>query len=827
MKLILHTCLFACMLPTILLAKNPPEKKKLTASRIVDAPKIDGLLDDACWVDASVADGFIQNRPNPGKDASERTEIKIIYDDDAIYVGAMMYDNAPDSILSQLTSRDQIGNSDFIGVMFSCFQDGINGFEFIVTPSGVQFDAQVSTFGEDDNWNAVWQCNTSITPDGWIAEYKIPYSALRFPDADAQTWDLNFFRTIRRHREQSFWQYVDPEVMGFVNQSGELNGIENIEPPMRLFFYPYASGYVELAGQEDGSTHTGTSYNGGMDVKYGINDAFTLDMTLIPDFGQVQSDNQILNLGPFEVRFNERRQFFTEGTELFSKGGLFYSRRIGGSPINIGEAYDFADEIGGEVTSAPQSTQLINATKISGRNKGGLGIGLFNAVSGREYATVRDTITGEDHSLEVSPLTNYNILVLDQNLKNNSYVTLINTNVMRDGHTYDANVTGAVFQVRNKANSIEVSGSGKYNKKLGYEDTSTDDGFAYSLGVDKISGNFLFGIGHGVESKTFDPNDLGFLYNPNEVSTYVWANYNIYEPFGRFNNLWSNLNIYHGMLQQPNEFTEFNINGNIGVNTKKFNTFNVWFGLNPVESHDYFEPRVIGWHFDIPTSWNIGGWYSSDYRKRFAFDVGVGYSETSVDQWGGYNVDIEPRLRITDQFQIRLSYGYNNRQNQRGFSTIHETDEGAEQIIFGRRDRVTHQAVFNADYIFTNRMGLTFRLRHYWSTVAYREFFQLNQEGGLDDSDYPGFYDDGTTDRDNSFNAFNIDMVYTWVFAPGSELRVVWKNSILDATDIIPETMTSNLRSTFDQPQNNSFSIKLLYFIDFLTLKNRTSSIKN
>jgi hypothetical protein len=827
MKLILHTCFIACLLPSVALAKNPPEKKQLTASRIIDAPKIDGLLNDACWDDASVAGGFIQNRPNPGKDASQRTEIKIIYDDEAIYVGAMMYDNAPDSILSQLTSRDQIGNSDFIGVMFSCFQDGINGFEFIVTPSGVQFDAQVSTFGEDDNWNAVWQCNTSITPDGWIAEYKIPYSALRFPDADAQTWDLNFFRTIRRHREQSFWQYVDPEVMGFVNQSGELNGIENIEPPMRLFFYPYASGYVELAGQEDGSTLTGTSYNGGMDVKYGINDAFTLDMTLIPDFGQVQSDNQILNLGPFEVRFNERRQFFTEGTELFSKGGLFYSRRIGGYPVNMDAAYDFADEIGGEVTSAPQSTQLINATKISGRNKGGLGIGLFNAVSGREYATVRDTISGEEHTLEVSPLTNYNILVLDQNLKNNSYVTLINTNVMRDGHVYDANVTGAVFQVRNKANSIEVSGSGKYNKKLGFEDASTDDGFAYSVGIDKISGNFLFGIGHGVESKNFDPNDLGFLYNPNEVSTYAWANYNIYEPFGRFNNLWSNLNIYHGMLQQPNEFTEFSINGNIGVNTKKFNTYNVWFGLDPVESHDYFEPRVDGWHFDYPTSWNIGGWYSSDYRKQFAFDFGGGYSQTSVDQWAGYNVDFEPRWRITDQFQIRLSYGYNNRQNQRGFTTIHTTDDDEEQIIFGRRDRITHQAVFNADYIFTNRMGLTFRLRHYWSTVAYKEFFQLNEEGGLNDSDYPGFFDDGTTDSDNSFNAFNIDMVYTWVFAPGSELRVVWKNSILGATDIIPETMTSNLRSTFDQPQNNSFSIKLLYFIDYLTLKNRSSSIKN
>jgi hypothetical protein len=827
MKTIYLTFCILCLLPSVLFAKETPQKKQLSASRVTDAPKIDGVLDDACWQDANIAQGFIQNRPNPGKDPSQRTEVKIVYNDDAIYVGAMMYDNSPDSILHQLTERDNIGNSDFFGIMLSCFQDGINAFEFIVTPEGVQFDAQVSTFGEDDDWNAVWQCNTNITAEGWVAEFKIPYSAIRFPDKDVQTWDLNFMRTIRRHREQSFWQYVDPEVSGFVSQSGELNGIESIEPPIRLFFYPYASGYVQIAGQEDGSNLTGTSYNGGMDVKYGINDAFTLDMTLIPDFGQVQSDNQVLNLGPYEVRFNEQRQFFTEGTELFNKGRLFYSRRIGAQPVNMSKADDLAEEIGGEVTSAPSTTQLYNATKISGRNKGGLGIGLFNAVSGVEYATVTENSTGVEHTVEVSPLVNYNILVVDQNLKNNSYVTLINTNVMRNGTTYDANVIGTVFQLRNKANSFEISGSAKYNKKFGYDDQSADDGYAYNIGFDKISGNFLMGIRHSVESKHYDPNDLGFLRSPNEMSTYAWANYSIYEPFGRFNNLWSNINLYHGMLYKPNTFTGFGINGNVGVNTREFNTFNVWFDLNPIEGHDFFEPRVEGWQFNLPTSWNIGGWFSSDRRNKLSFEMSGWYDQTSIDNWTALGVEMGPQYRINDQLQIRLAYEYKKFDNDRGFSTLFTPDGGEEQIIFGRRDRIDQEAVINMDYIFTNRMGLTFRMRHIWSTVAYREFFQLNEDGDLDASDYQGFYDDGTSEHDANFNAFNIDMVYKWVFAPGSELSVVWKNSIIEDSSQIPETLSSNLRRTFELPQNNSVSIKLLYFIDFLTLKNRSSSISN
>ncbi len=805
-------------------------KRSITATRIVETPKIDGVLDDAAWATAEMVSDFTQTRPHPGSPASQKTEIRVIYDDEAIYIGAIMHDTAPDSILHQMSERDQLDNTDFFGLWFSCFQDGINGFEFITTPDGVQFDAQVSTFGEDTNWNAVWQCNTQITETGWVAEMKIPYSALRFPKKEIQSWDINFMRTIRRHREQSFWQHVDPAQQGFINQSGQLNGLENIAPPARIFFYPYASGYAEIAKGANGESSTSLSYNAGMDVKIGLSDAFTLDMTLIPDFGQVQSDNQVLNLSPFEVRFNENRAFFTEGTELFNKADIFYSRRVGGIPINYDKAWDNLDS-NEVVTANPSASQLLNATKISGRTKSGLGIGIFNGVTGNEYATIRDTITGDEREVHVSPLTNYNIITLDQNLKNNSYVTLINTNVLRNGSTYDANVTAAEFSVRDKGNKFEISGNAKYSKKFNWGDNVSDDGYAYSLDLSKTSGQLIGGIGGSVESKYYDPNDLGFLYNANEMVGYGWLSYNIYEPFGAFNNLWSNLNIWYGGLQDPAVYTGWGIDGNVGVNTRQFFTFGANFEVNPSEGHDYFEPRVDGRDFIIPENYGGTLWFSTDYRKRFAIDVNVDAGKRLRPGMYSTYYRIAPRFRASDKLMFTYVWSMGDRFNDQGWALHADDTENLEDgdIVFSSRDVNTITNVLSANYIFTNRMGLTFRLRHYWSTVDIKKFHLLGEDGYLYDTEFNAIDDQGNSEYDKSFNAFNIDMVYTWVFAPGSQLSVVWKNSILDFSESIPENWGRDFERTLDQPQVNSFSIKALYFIDYysLTKKGRTNKVRN
>lgn len=823
-----------CACSVLTTAQEGVVKQQLSAQRIPAAPAIDGKLDDAVWLSAPVATDFVQNRPNPGAAPSQRTEVKVLYDNDAVYVGMYNYDNAADSILHQLSQRDQIENTDWCGMWFSCFQDGINAFEFFVTPDGVQIDAQVSANGEDFNWNAVWQCNTTITEDGWVAEFKIPFSALRFPERDVQTWDINFTRVIRRHREQLFWQEVDPEVAGFINQSGQLNGVEHVQAPVRLFFYPYASAYLERATDNNGNAVYGSSYNGGMDVKFGINDAFTLDATLIPDFGQVQSDNLVLNLSPFEVRFNENRQFFTEGTELFNKGGLFYSRRVGGTPVNFGDAYDNVQE-NEVVEDLPGTTQLLNAVKVSGRNENGTGLGVFNAVAGREFATIRDTITDQLRQVEVNPLTNYSILVVDQNLPNNSYATLINTNVMRNGGTYDANVTGTEFELRNKKNSYSISGSGAYNRKFGWDDPAAEDGHRWNLSLSKLNGNFNFDLQTSVESDTYDPNDLGFLFNNNEQWSSLEVSYNIFEPFGPFNRMWSTFNLNHSRLYDPRVWIRTNFSGKVGFNTRKFHSFGFNFAGEPWGNRDYFGPRNDGYFQQNPENYNYSVWLSTDYRRRLAVDIRTWNNQTTQEGRYSRNWRFAPRIRVNDKLFFSYVYSWQRNFNGEGYAfqnNFPDQDIVAQyedDIIYARRDVTSHTQVLNARYIFTNRMGVTCRIRHYWSYLENRAFLELQEDGSVIDSDFPGLRDDGTSPLDQSFNAFNIDLVYTWVFSPGSELRMVWKKSIatnMDQDQRIP-AWSDNFQQTLQAPGLDSFSIRILYFVDYLSLRRGQKLVLN
>src|SRR5688500_6959686 len=316
----------------------------------------------------------------------------------------------------------------------------------------------------------------------------IPYSAIRFCKKEVQTWGLNITRRRRKSEQQYTWNPIDPNKRGFLTQEGMWTGITNIKTPVLLQFSPYFSVYANHypTNQPDQKNLTG-QVNGGLDVKYGINQAFTLDVTLIPDFGQVQSDNQVLNLSPFEVRFNENRSFFMEGTELFSKGNMFYSRRIGGRPLHLNDFYNqmTPDE---RIVKNPSESKLINASKISGRNRHGLGIGVLNAITKPQHALIEDITTKSERRVETDPLTNYNIIVLDQTLKNNSSVTLVNTNVWRSGKDYDANVTAGLFDFNDKKNMWNFGGKVAASNQFGFlPDGKTRTGFSTRAYFGKIS----------------------------------------------------------------------------------------------------------------------------------------------------------------------------------------------------------------------------------------------------------------------------------------------------------------------------------------------------
>ena len=220
-------------------------------------------------------------------------------------------------------------------------------------------------------------------------------------------------------------------------------------------------------------------------------------------------------------------------------------------------------------------------------------------------------------------------------------------------------------------------------------------------------------------------------------------------------------------------------------------------------------------------------WFSSDYRKRLAIDISISGDVTEISGWREFNWRTAPKFRVNDKLMFTYVYSYQSQFNERGWAATHDEELDQPQIIYARRDRITHTNVLNTNYTFNNRMGITFRLRHYWSSVDNHEFFELSDEGKLNATDYQGFNLDGSSEHDLSFNAFNIDMVYTWVFAPGSELSVVWKNSILDDDENLPTTWIDNFERTVGLPQNNSFSIKVLYFIDYLTFVRKEKMIQN
>ncbi len=780
------------------------DRKIIEAIRTTKPPVIDGYINDDCWQGISVAGGFKSFEPyNDGRNAKQKTEVKVVYDDMAVYFAAMMYDTAPDSILKEFGERDfRDGNTDIIAISLQTFDDGLNALSFWLTAAGVQIDIKITGEDMDPSWDAVWKGEVQILENGWSAEFRIPYSALRFPKTKEQKWGLNIWRSIRRYREWSTWQFVDKKKGLTTPQVGLLTGIKNVKPPVRLSFSPYVSAYAKNISD---NTTWGYTYNGGMDVKYGLNESFTLDMTLIPDFGQVQSDDIILNLSPFETYYNEKRTFFTEGTELFSKCDIFYSRRIGNTPAGYYDIYDYMQE-NETIVENPKETKLINATKFSGRTNGGLGIGIFNAMTSNTFAVIKDSL-GQNRKISTQPFTNYNMLVFDQSLKNNSYISFANTNVLMNKNNYSANVTGTEFGILDKNNTYQIFGTGVISRK--YTPSDNEYGYSYEAGLQKVSGNFTFDITRSVISDTYDPNDMGFLTYNNEIENQLELSYNIYSPFWKILNTSNSVSINHYSLYNPNKFAYYNLSLSSMTLFENYLTIFLSSELMPSEGNDFYESRN-GSVFKFPAYKNFNIFFSPDYRKKFLIDLGLGYEYTdklkNMQNQITYNFTIAPRLRVSDKMILNFRFNFNKSNAEYGY-----VNNTATSTYFGERQTRTITNTLSTAYIFNNKSSLKFRLRYYWSTADYIKFFELNEYGYLDNTDYSGVHD-------INFNTFTIDMTYKWQFAPGSEMSVVWKNSIFTTGNIVISNYYSNIQNTFQSPMTNSFSVKFLYYLDYLYL---------
>jgi hypothetical protein len=784
----------------------PQAKKSVEALYINEPIKIDGQLDEPAYSSAKPALDFVQLQPYNGSPAYKPTQVYFLYDQSAIYVGAILYDE-PDSIYNFLSERDNIGSSDYFGVYFDPYNQGQLAYGFFITPAGVQVDIKAIKTeydNEDGSWNAVWESKTKINQNGWTVEMKIPYSALRFPENGGGTWGLNMFRNFRRHNSNTSWNFIDRQVSGFIHQQGQITGITNLKPPVRLSLSPYASAYAEFKGGESSPEFT---YKGGLDLKYGISESFTLDMMLVPDFGQIQSDDKQMNLTPYELYYSEKRQFFTEGMELFDRGGIFYSRRIGANPKFAG---DLDNKLNDHETIDynPIETQLLNATKVSGRSQNGWGLGLLNAMTLSSHAIIKDTLTGDKRDELIQPFTNYNVAVIDKSLKNNSYVSLLNTNMTMADHPFYSNVTATDFQIRNKGKSLAFSGKGGISIRNNGE---KETGFFGSLGFAKNSGTWQYGLSQKMVTDEFNPNDMGYLRRNNEMNTQAYLNYNIVEPFGIIKDMNISLSWDHNRMYRQNTLAD-NI-FSLDYHNCFLNGYGIFlhFKLSG-DRRDYYEPRVEGRFVQKSWYYYYGFSMFTDNSKALSAEIAAEQFRLPDNGETDLYTYLGLRYRIGRHLQLNYDLNFSDESNDLGYVDMTDSED---TIYFARRNVQTVQNILGANYALNNKAGIRLRIRHYWSGNVNKEFFRLLDDGSLiNDLDY-------NVNKDENYNAFNIDLIFRWIFAPGSELSLAWKNSITADGDLVTRNYWKNLHQTWKSDQINSLSIKLLYYLDYNQIRKR------
>ena len=796
----------------ILLHLNSFGQKKVLRAITSGNITVDGKFDEPIWDYAPIATDFVMFSPDNGKPISKekKTEVQIVYNDDAIYIAAKMYDDEPNKILKEITQRDNFGTAENFGIFINGFNDCQQDFRFYVSAAGVQADCIFTNQNDEDfTWDAIWESKAKMTDYGWVVEMKIPYAALRFSNKKEQTWGINFYREIRRDRQAYTWNFIDATIDNESAQSGILEGVDDIETATRLFFIPYSSFYLN----SNDSQKTLGQFKGGLDIKYGISDAFTLDAILVPDFGQTKFDNVILNLGPFEQQFTENRPFFTEGIDLFQKGDLFYSRRIGETFLEDFE-YERTLNDNERIVEYPKAVNLLNALKISGRTKSGLGIGVLNAITEKTAVSIIDNNSNLTRTALLEPLANYNVLVLDQRFNQNSSVSFVNTNVTRNGEFRDANVSAAVWDLNTKTNTYNMSGDFKYSFINQSSLDNNKTGVNTSLNLAETSGNFRYGIGGRYISKDFDSNDLGILFQTHFHSLNANASYRILNPSKKFNTFSTKLNLYSEFENNTGRLQNGNVDLNIETTSRKNDYLAYGFSASPLKTNDFYEPRSFddSKFLTNPESIRFWTYFSSNFNRRFAIDLNAQYRILNEKKRVNYRFLFNPRYRFNNHFTIVYEFDFLRQNNNVG-----SAQDFDDLSVFTRRDVISYGNALQGKYALNHNMTFNLSVRHYWAYAKSRQFLTLLDDGSVVEN---VVY---KTNIDSNFNTWNLDLSYTWWFAPGSQISVLYRNFNLSTYSEGIE-LNRNFSRNFNDAINNVnlnhiFSISIRYFIDYNSLK--------
>ena len=822
---------------------DPPLTARATAtvaqaSRALKAIVIDGKDDDEAWRGAQVIDAFRQFDPNEGTDPRYRTEVRVVYDDRNLYALARMFDPHPDSILPLLARRDVRTASDQIKLLIDSYHDRRSGYEFATNPAGVKRDYLMSNDGnEDDSWDGVWDVATRIDSLGWVAEFRIPLSQLRFAKSAQHTFGFGVWRDIQRHGERDSWPLYRRNQPGLVSQLGELRGIDGIGAPRRLETTPYTVTKNLSHPEASGSFGRQQQVSVGADVKYGLTSNLTLDATINPDFGQVEADPSVLNLTAFEQFYQERRPFFMEGQGIFQYNlscndgtcsGLFYSRRIGRSPQLGGRYYD---------ASNPQNTTILGAAKVTGRLANGLSIGVLDAVTQREVGQGDRT---------VEPAANYAVVRLQQDLrKGNSGFGLMLTAADRtldewssdylrrgaytagldfrhkfhkneyemSGYLAGSRVNGSVKAIeslqRNSVHSYQRPDGG-----LALDPTATAMGGAtMQLALSKQGGGRTrFFTGYTRTTPGFEINDLGFQSRADQQSYSNWFQVNWQKPTSWYRRVSVNFNQWT-VGNTTGQLTD--LGGNVNAHAQFTNQWWAHLGVNQNALAGALDDRVARGGPAVRQVFNRSGWFGVEGDQRMRVQPMIFAQGQFKDASGSWMFGVDPRVavrvasRLQGTFGLSLQHSVNDAQ---WYGNVNDAT-GTTHYTFARLDQHVASLTSRLDFTASRTLSVQFYAAPFVATGDYSSLKELDNPKAVR---YAGRYKayTGTSPvSDFNFKEFRSNTVVRWEYRPGSALFFVWSQG-RQQDGINPGTFepSRDVRDLFKARPDNTFLVKASYW---------------
>jgi len=833
-------------------AANWPERPVLRAVRVAVPPAIDGDLSDAAWQAAPEFTDFTQHDPDDTKPATMHTSLRIVYDDKAIYFGARMDDPGPPTAL--LARRDTFLQADFLSINIDSQHDRLSGAAFTVTPSDMQIDSILfNDIGEDGSWDAVWESRSKIVPGGWIAEVRVPFSQLRFPEKATHVWGINVTRRTVRTNEWVRIVNTRKGETGFVSHFADLEGLDGIRRERPLEIVPYGVARSDLRTQVDPDDpligERDHRADGGLDLKYGLTSTLTLTGTINPDFGQVEVDPAVVNLSQFETFYPEKRPFFTEGLNIFSFADspaqshfgfffvprLFYSRRIGRAPQGSIDA-DFVD--------APGEATILGAAKITGKLGNGWSVGILDALTDAERArfafrpTPGVALQGRE---QVEPMTNYFVSRATKELGAGSRLGLLVSSVNRrlpeelaslrenaltlgvDGYTSFANrswilegfAAGSRVSGSTAAIAATQLSSSRYYQRPDADYTRFDpsrtslSGYAGRLMLSKNTGLWRPNVQVQAYSPGFETNDAGFMQRTDIISTHALVQYVNQTPNTHFRER----NLWLGMWDNRNFGGDSNERGVFadGFGTlQSYWTYRASLFLSPGAFSD--QATRGGPLVRTLPSWSSDQSLGSDNRKRFFFTFDGHLEGGEEDSWvrsGGVTLSFRPSSNLLLSVAPYVTRSHNFNQFVTSTADAAATSTYGRRYVFAELEQHSFEVATRVDWTLNSRLSFQLYMQPFVAAGDFHDYHQLARARSADYVPYGGVL----SDPDFNFRSVRGSAVARWEFRPGSALYVVWNENRAETVPLGDFRVRRDLREIATAPSHDVFVIKVSYWI--------------